>query len=176
MDGNMQKKISKKKSFVLIFSCILLLIVVVNGTIAWLKSESNLLISKFSYGNIKIFITEEDVNDENIKNYEIVPGAKIKKNTTITVEENSEDCWLFVVIEKSDNFDDFMNYLLDDGWIELEQYENIYYRKVDKKNEKQIYSVFKDDIVYVNSDITRALFNSLTNENYPTISISAYGQ
>ena len=171
----MLKRLNKKKSIILIFSCILLLTVIVSGTIAWLKSESNSLVSKFSYGNIKIFITEEDVNDENVKNFEIIPGAKIKKNTTVTVEENSEDCWLFIEIEQSDNFNNFMNYSIEDGWKKLEEYENIYYREVDKKNEKQIYTVFKDDIINVNSDITRELFNSLTDDNYPMISILAYG-
>ena len=171
----MLKRLNKKKSIILIFSCILLLTVIVSGTIAWFKSESNSLVSKFSYGNIKIFITEEDVNDENVKNFEIIPGAKIKKNTTVTVEENSEDCWLFIEIEQSDNFYNFMNYSIEAGWKKLEEYENIYYREVDKKNEKQIYAVFKDDIINVNSDITRELFNSLTDDNYPMISILAYG-
>ena len=104
-------------------------------------------------------------------NAEVVAICDKSQETLDSQKENTKG----LNIAFYDNFDDFMNYLLDDGWIELEENENVYYRKVDKKNEKQIYSVFRDDVVYVNSDITRALFNSLTNENYPTISISAYG-
>ena len=169
----MIKKIKSTKSIILIPIYIIFTFVVIGGTVSWLKSETNLLVSGFSYGDIKISIIEGETNDT-AKNYEIMPGTKIIKNTEIVVEENSEDNWLYVKIEQTQNFNDFMTYTIDDGWEKLNDYENIYYRKVSKSNKKQTFNVIKDKTINVRKDLTKENFDLLTEETYPTLSISAY--
>lgn len=170
----MIKKIKFTKSIILVPACIVLISFVVGGTIAWLRSGTNLLVSDFSYGDIKISIVEGNTNEDNSINYEILPGTQIIKDTVIVVEEKSEDNWLYIKIEQTDNFNDYMTYLVDDGWKKLEGYEDVYYREVNKLNEKQEFNVIKDKVINVRKDLTKKDFDLLTDENYPTLSISAY--
>lgn len=167
------KKKSQFKSNLLLILSVVSLFIVVNGTVAWLTGKSNLLKDQFSYGNIKISIHDQnEIDNENKINYEIVPGSKIEKKTYIKVKEKSEDCWLFIKIDETDNFKEFMTYSLEDDWINLK--ENIYYMKVNKSDREQIFNVIENDEMLVKEDITKEQFATLTSENYPTFSIAAY--
>ena len=167
----MLKRINKIKPLILLVLIIMLLLTSVSGTIAWLKSESNSLVDRFTYGNIKISL-EESKQDN--KNYEISPGKVIKKDTTVTVEGGSEDCWLFIKIDKTQNFDTFMTYSLKDDWKALDGYSDIYYREVQESDEKQEFQIIKDNVINVKSELTKVVFDSLNEDTYPTISLSAY--
>ena len=87
----------------------MLLITSVSGTIAWLKSESNTLFDIFTYGDINIEITE---TKEDSNNYELYPGKEIKKDTVITVNALSENCYIFIKIDETANLGDYITYSL----------------------------------------------------------------
>lgn len=171
-------KLNKPKFIILLILVIVVLFPVISETVAWLTKETNLLINKFTYGNIKISISEGNINDDDsnndTKNYMITPGGSIVKDTIVVVNENSEDCWLFIKIKETDNFDDYMIYSLEDGWKELENNTDIYYREVNKSDKNQTFNIIKDNVINVKSELTKESFDLLTEDTYPSISISAY--
>ena len=63
MDGNMKNNLSKIKIVVLLCIVSLVLLVITPSTIAWLKDETDFLVSNFSHGNIKISILESNLDN-----------------------------------------------------------------------------------------------------------------
>ena len=132
-------RISKGKLIILAIAIVALTFSVAEGTIAWLTSKSDTVTNTFTYGDINIVLTETDTKDDdkaNTNTYEMVPGNKITKDPMVTVKEKSEDCYLFIKLEKTANFDTFMEYELLDGWLSLEGQENVYYKEVSKNDKK----------------------------------------
>lgn len=161
--------LGKVKIIILVILGVIVLGTITTGTYAWLSGKTKLLNSSFTYGDIKISIN--DSNDSN--NYEIMPGTIINKDTSVSVKAKSEDCWLYVKIDKSTNFDEFMTYEVADGWISLEDNDNVYYREVSKMASDQKYNVIKNNVINVKSELTRQMIDSIS-ENYPTLTVTAY--
>jgi len=163
------KNIKKSKVIILTIVSFVILGTITGGTYAWLSDRTPILSSNFTYGDIKISINDNDAN------YKILPSAKIKKETIITVLKQSEDCWLFAEINKSENFEDFMIYELEENWLPLEGYQNVYYQEVSKKNENQEFNMIKNNFITVKSDITKQMLSDLDKDkNYPTFTVTAY--
>lgn len=173
-------KLSKSKLLILSIAIIALLCTVIGGTVAWLFSTPDPIVNTFTYGDINITLTETDTKDDenlNTNTYEMIPGNKITKDPVITVQENSENCYLFIKIEKTTNFDEFMEYRLLENWILLDETENVYYQEVVKNTEKQEFYVIKDNTVTVKESVTKRMLNELNRdgvENYPQMTITAY--
>ena len=190
----------KKKIVLGVTALALVLCFVIGGTLAWLKDQTEEVKNTFTYGDINITLDEADVNDEDgdgntterVKEqakYKMIPGVTLTKDPTVTVKANSENCWLFVKVEKSDNFDSFMTYDIDvadgeDGWNSLGNgYPGVYYREVMTSDKDQSFSVLKDNQVTVLGTVTKVALNALdTNADgtkkvptdYPTLSFTAY--
>ena len=165
------KKIKRIRSLIILFGIIMLLITSVSGTIAWLKSESNTLFDIFTYGDINIEITE---TKEDSNNYELYPGKEIKKDTVITVNALSENCYIFIKIDETANLGDYITYSLVETWKQLEEVDNVYYQEVSKSDRDQTFSIIKDNILKVKSDLTKVSLNALTENNYPKLTITGY--
>ena len=170
-----------KKAILLSLAVLLVFGAVVGGTMAWLVTRTEPVRNTFTYGDIDIDLEEDDTGDgdqdPNTNEYEMVPGAEIDKNPVVTVEADSVDSWLFVKLEKSANFDDFMTYTIADGWTALEGYEGVYYRQTTRSANDQEFHVLKDDKVYVKDNVTKEMLNALDDSdpaNYPTLTITAY--
>ena len=155
------------KSLVLVLACVLLIGGVIGGTVAWLTAKTNEVTNVFTTSDINITLTESEDLD-----LQMIPGHTITKDPTVTVLAGSEKCWLFVTLEKSENFDTFMTYEMEDGWTELET--GVYYREVAASDDDQSFHVIKDDKVTVSETVTKADMNGLTADNYPTLTITAY--
>ena len=124
-----------KKSIVLLLALVLLLGSVIGGTVAWLIASPDPVINTFTYGDINIELDETDTgldgdNNEKTNSYEMLPGQTITKDPVITVKAGSEDMWLFVKLEESDNFDNFMEYTVDGSWVALSGEDGVYYRSI----------------------------------------------
>ena len=88
--------------------------------------------------------------------------------------------WLFVKLEKSSNFDTFMEYTVADGWTALSGVDGVYYQHITAEDvataDKKI-AVIKDDTVTVKESVTKEQLNALdsgSSENYPTLTVTAY--
>ena len=93
----------------------------------------------------------------------MVPGDTLTKDPTVEVLAVSEACWLFVKVEKSENFATYLTYSIADGWTELTEGSGVYYRAVEDKGENQTFAVLKDNEVTVNEGVTVAQMNALGN-------------
>ena len=167
------KRHSSKKALAMLLSLVLVIGCVAGGTLAWLTATSNEVNNVFTTSDIGVTLEESD--DLNLK---MVPGWTITKDPKATVTAGSEDCYLFVKVEKSANFDDFMTYAIAEGWTELS--DGVYYMIFDSKdadNENEMgtaYSVLKDDQVKVKDTVTKENMKALTDDTKPNLSFTAY--
>ena len=140
-----------KKKVLSIVAVVLVLCCAIGGTLAWLTDKTDPVVNTFTVGDINIELTES----ENL-NLKMVPGNTITKDPKVTVQANSEACWLFVKVEKSANFDSFMTYDMADGWTELPSVTGVYYREVAATTAATDFSVLKGDSVSVKDTVTKA--------------------
>lgn len=158
----------KKKTAALLLALVLVFGVAVGGTLAWLTDKTDAVKNTFTTSDIDIELKETKTD------FKMVPGCDIDKDPKVTVKANSEKCWLFVKLDKSDNFDTFMTYDMADGWTELTGETGVYYRVVDASTSDTSFDVLKDNKVTVRSDVTKAQMNGLTTDTYPTLTVTAY--
>lgn len=171
----------KKKVTIAVVALALVLCFAIGGTLAWLQTKTDSVVNTFTYGDIEI--TLEESEDLDLK---MVPGNKITKDPVVTVEGGSEDCWLFVKVEESENFDDFMTYAIANGWTlyntnsiggDIDTATNdtyIIYRQVSASDDDQDFNVLDNNEVTVEDTVTKAMFNALTDETKPTLTFTAY--
>lgn len=157
-----------KKKVLSIVAVVLVLCCAIGGTLAWLTDRTNPVVNTFTVGDINIELTETTTN------YKMVPGNTITKDPKVTVKANSEACWLFVKVEKSSNFDNFMTYEMADGWTALPGVAGVYYREVAVTTTATELSVLKDNSVLVKDSVTKADLNALTRDTFPTLTFTAY--
>ena len=159
----------KKKSFALLTALVLVAGCVIGGTLAWLTDTTAPVKNTFTTSDIDIALTETQ------EEYKMVPGWPIHKDPKVTVKKGSEACYLFVKLEKSPNFDNFMTFEVDEEWTPLTGVEGVYYRIVDESDEMGVpYSVLKDDQVQVLGTVTKEQMNDLTEVTFPTLTVTAY--
>ena len=171
---------------VLVMAIVITLACAVGGTLAWLVSASDPVVNTFTYGDINITLTETDTadgdNDAHTNKYKMMPGATITKDPKVTVIKGSEACWLFVKLEKSANFDTFMEYAMERDWVQLKDdsgaaIEGVFFRAVaatDAASADAAYQVIANDTVTVKGNVTKEQLNDLTDATYPSLTITAY--
>lgn len=186
----MEKRINKKV-IATILAVVLVMGSIVGGTLAWLVAESEEVVNTFTYGDVNIDLDETDTeldndDDDNTNEYEMMPGIDIVKDPKVTVKAGSESNWLFVKLEKSENFDEFLTYTIGEGWTQLldengAAVEGVYYRfqtEIAEDGEDAVYSVLMDDKVHVLETVTKEMLNALDSDSenvtYPTLTVTAY--
>lgn len=157
----------KKKTLALVLALTLLVAGVVGGTLAWLTDQTAEVKNTFTVGDINIGLTETTTD------YKMVPGNTIAKDPTVTVKANSEACWLFVKVTKSENLDTFITYAIAEGWTALPGVDGVYYREVPASAADQTFSVLAGDAVTVKSDVTRTMLETAKTDA-PTLTFKAY--
>lgn len=174
---NKQRRTVNLRLFLVTAGLTLVLCSIIGGTVAWLIADTDPVVNTFTYGDINIDLTETDVDgdgDPGTNEYSMLPGNSIDKDPVVTVKAGSEDAWLFVKLEKSANFDDFMTYVVDSGWTPLEDVDGVYYIEVDKPDTDAEFHVLEDDKVHVNGAVTKDMLNGLDDGSFPTLTITAY--
>ena len=152
----------------------------VDGTIAWLVSESESSVSTFTLGDINIKLTGESESQP----LKIIPGVEIRRSLKVTVEPNSEACWLFVKVEGTNwpHFPDAngtakVSYSVAGGtndWKALDNYPGVYYREV-SAGDAQTGAMYDVNCnVTVSQMLTKAEVNSIAAETQPKLSFTAY--
>lgn len=173
---NMSKRKKKGVSTKVFLSLLALVLVVgcaVGGTIAWLTATTEPVVNTFTYGKIKIELTETTGAE-----YKIIPGVNISKDPKVTVIGGSEACWLFVKVGEA-NWPTFIDedgrkvsYTIATGWEELPGESGVYYREVDAVTADTDFYVLKDNMVTVSEELTKAEVNSVATQ--PTLTFTAY--
>lgn len=158
-----------KKKVISIVAVVLVLCCAIGGTLAWLADKTAPVVNTFTVGDINIDLDESDNLD-----LKMVPGKTITKDPFVKVEANSEACWLFVKVVKSENFDDFMTYTIADGWTALPGADGVYYRQVAATTAAVTFPVLAGDTVTVKNDVTKTMLNDLATATYPTLTFTAY--
>lgn len=165
------------KTVAILLALVLAIGCAVGGTLAWLISQTAPVVNTFTYGDINIALTEDTKGP-----YTITPGKNITKDPKVTVEANSEACWLFVKV-KEDNWPAFTNtdgtkkvsYSIADGWNALLGQTGVYYREVSAQKSAQEFPVLKDNTVTVSNTLTKDEVNKLKNSSKPTqLTFTAY--
>ena len=158
-----------KQAILLILCAVLVACASVMGTLAYLQMQTAPVKNTFTTSNISITLTESENLD-----LKMVPGKDLIKDPLVTVEYGSEDCWLFVKIEKSESFDGFMTFAMADGWTALDGQEGVYYREVKADDTVRAFPVLSENKVTVLAEVTKEAMNALTEETQPTLTVTAY--
>ena len=87
-----------KKKLTLVVTCIVLVAaMVIGGTLAYFTDTTEAKKNTFTVGNVGIELTESDWTEND--NHTLMPGTSYAKNPTITVDETSQDAWVFLRID-----------------------------------------------------------------------------
>lgn len=159
----------KKKSLALLVAVVLVIGCVIGGTLAWLTDSTEQVKNTFTTSDIDITLAETTGTE-----YKMVPGYTIAKDPKATVLAGSEECYLFVKLEKSSNFDQYMTYEMAAGWTALNGVDGVFYREVKTADMGTGYSVLLNDQVTVKGSVTKEMMNSLEQNTYPTLTVTAY--
>lgn len=139
---------NKKKILIAVAALLLVCALTVVGTLAYITAVGHVT-NTFTVGKINISIEEPDDDgdgDTSANEYVMIPGHKIAKAPKITVAAKSENAWLFVVLDKSDNFDTFLTANVRTGsgeWTKLTGYDNVWYRSYTSSDSEQTYYVLE---------------------------------
>ena len=157
----------------------------IGGTVAWLTATTDSVVNTFTYGDINIELTETKPENKQAK---IIPGVNIEKDPKVTVNPNSEACYLFVKITE-ENWPTFtetdgttkkVSYGIPTDWKPLAGETGVYYREVDAAtaNAGVSYYILKGDETYPHGVVT--VSENLTKEDIkniatdPTLTFTAY--
>lgn len=181
-----RRRMSNKK-FIAILSVFVMLALTmvvgcaVDGTVAWLVSESKSSVSTFTLGDINIKLTEAEAESQPLK---IIPGVDIRRSLKVTVEPNSEACWLFVKVEetnwpdlkKTDGTTRKVSYSVNvpNDWKALEGNPGVYYREVSAEDAQRGDAYDVNCNVTVSQMLTKAEVNSIAAGTQPQLSFTAY--
>lgn len=137
------------KAFAVILAAVLILGGAIGGTMAWLIDGTEAVANVFTDSDINITLVEEAKSKPDA--FKMIPGHTITKDPKVTVKSGSEDCYLFVKIDKSANYDKYLaQYAVDiskGAWIKLDKdnagnaLEGVYYREVSTSGEDQEFSI-----------------------------------
>lgn len=146
----------------------------IGGTVAWLTAKTDPVVNTFTYGDINITLAETTGT-----NYKIIPGVDITKDPKVTVNANSEACWLFIKVEEEGTFvENKVTYSIATGWTQGDGTKipsDVYYRSVTASNADQPFGVLSDDKITVSEELTKAEINNLNGAaKTPKLTFTAY--
>ena len=171
------------KVLLITFCAVCLVAASVMGTIAAITAKTQTVTNTFTIGNITLTLDESDVNelgdlesqDRVTENrYKLFANATYMKDPTVHVTEDSESCYIFVVvnngisaIEAGGEDPTIASQITENGWTSLNGSTEIYWR-THTGNQKVDYKVFDNFTI---GDIG---INQLLDYKDATITITAY--
>lgn len=187
-----------KKSFIMALALVLVLGIAIGGTVAWLTATSDTVTNTFTVGDINITLTEtwnaksdESKKDNDIWMAKLIPGSTYTKDPKVTVKANSEDCYLFVKFEETNNPSDYLTYTstltAENDWTQGQGTgkgkdgipTNVWYRTVASSTTDTDFNLLKDNKVTVKDTIVKGTAGEgqvamPTANNAPKLTYTAY--
>ena len=186
-----------KKFMALASVCILLVGGAIGGTVAWLTTQTDEVQNVFTAGSIEMELNEKTTG------YKMIPGWTIDKDPVVTVKAGSEDCFVFIEVNKSGgnvtvggktySFDDFIAYKIDSRWSVLtdesgKAVEGVYFCRAENivsDRELNVLSggTYTDSAgtvtwnakqVATKASVTKEMMNAVTDSGNPTLTFTAY--
>lgn len=130
---------NKKQLLVMVAMMLVVAMVSVAGTIAFLTSSTGPVENTFTVGKVEITLDETDVDlygkkDGNTRvtknSYKLIPGHTYTKDPTVHVADGSEECWVFVkVVDEISAIEDTKTIaaqMTEKGWTLVDGEANIY--------------------------------------------------
>lgn len=128
-----------KKTLTVILALVLVVVMSVAGTVAYLTSQDTVT-NTFTVGKVEITLDETDVDVYGAKDgetrvtantYKLIPGHSYIKDPVVHVAADSENCWLFVKVENGlsaieDSTATIAAQLAAKGWALVDGTTNIY--------------------------------------------------
>ncbi len=173
----------KSKMIALVMAVVLMVGAVIGGTIAWLTDETETVTNVFTTSGIEATLVETTNGEDSEGNYntegdyKMIPGWTIAKDPKAGVTAESEDCYLFVEVEMTENVTQFLEYEIDKGWAPVPGTTNVYYKEFSEttQNAKGTkYSILANDQVKVKDDVTMDMMAKITAKNQPELEFTAY--
>lgn len=172
---------TNKKKLLLAVACMALAVCsLVTGTVAWLTMKTAPITNTFSTSDITITLTETDTGlaggtSVTGKSYQMIPGAILPKNPTVTVAAGSEDCWIFVKVDKVNDPDRYLDYSIDTTiWTLLPDETGVYYCKVTKNaTQDQTFPVLTGNQVKVKDSVNKTDM-AVAQSAVPNLTFTAY--
>ena len=178
----------KKKIVAAALACILCIGVGIGGTLAWLTSETGEVTNTFTVGDINITLQEHVYAPETNSltsattttnsNYKYVPGDTMPKDPYVTVQANSEACWVFVKVTETNNTatgltGNVINWAVAEGWTQVTG-KNVWYKQVSATTaDSEPMYILANNQVTVNTGVTKAMVSGLTSAK-PVLTFDAY--
>lgn len=168
----------KVKSIAMIMAVVMMMVGLVSGTLAWLTATDTEVKNTFTTSDIEIELKETTGTE-----YNMIPGFAINKDPKVTVKDKTTvDCFVFVRITKSDNYNTYLaEPVIADGWKQLtdedgNNIDGVYYRTVMTTDKEKEFSVLKGDQVTVNTSVTKAQMNAIDGGTVskPTLTFEAF--
>ena len=164
-----RKGIATKTMF-MILAVVLIVGISVGGTLAWLTATTGPVTNTFTVGDINITLTETfnyDSNNDNVPDCwkaQMIPGYSYTKDPTVTVSNDSVDCYLFVKFEENGGAATYLNYTSTltetNGWTQGDGTKipaNVWYREVKSTDTTRSWNLLADDTVTVSGTaVTKA--------------------
>lgn len=168
----------KKRTVALLLACVLVVGAAVGGTLAWLMSSSGPVTNTFTVGDINITLQEHTVDENGAltttetssQSYSFIPGATLNKDPFVTVEANSEACYLFVKVTEVNNTmgvpaEQIIEWAPAEGWTAYPvDSVTYYYRTVTKSTADQDFYILAGNTVTVNENVTKDMVSDLQAE------------
>lgn len=137
-----------KKVLGLAIAVVALVGVSVMGTVAYLTDTTTEVKNSFTVGNVAITLDEAKVDEDGkeiigtdaervyTNSYHLIPGNTYDKDPTVTVEADSEECYVFITvdnglagIEGTGETDTIAAQIAENGWSLVSGYTNLYQYK-----------------------------------------------
>lgn len=180
---------TKRKALTLAFCAMILVGATFLGTLAYL-TDSEAVTNTFTVGKVGLDLDEAKVNEDGTvvegadrvkaNTYHLLPGHTYTKDPTIHVDDDSEDCYLFVKvdnqiagIEADETIADQMAAI---GWKPVADVANVYVFAKEEKFDKYAVSKCADVVVFERFTIDGATVDNDTIAEYKdsTIIVTAY--
>lgn len=161
---------TKKKALVMALCAVLLVVVSVAATIAFLTSQDSVK-NTFTVGKVEITLDESDVDEYGLPNigadrvkeneYKLIPSHEYTKDPVVHFAAGSEASWLFVKVENGlaaiEADTKIADQILANGWTKLTVTgAEVYYKSVDANYTTDAidYAVFEKFTVAEDADVS----------------------